>query len=195
MNDRLPTKGDMDLYVGTKRVAAVPMTRGEYHAYRGFAPPVGAYEATGDEGFLVEYLDSPDRNHLQHEHYITWSPAGVFNAAYARSGQMNMGHALELLHVGFAMSRSGWNGKGMFIYLVGRGRYPPATGVGHAIAACQRDGLVPYLPYIAMCTVSGDVVPWLCSQTDMLATDWGFGLVPAVNLEGPAESALAAAAD
>lgn len=28
------------------------------------------------------------------------------------------------------------------------------------------------LPYIYMSTVSGDLVPWLASQTDVLADDW-----------------------
>lgn len=28
------------------------------------------------------------------------------------------------------------------------------------------------LPYIFMSTAQGDLVPWLASQTDILATDW-----------------------
>ena len=28
------------------------------------------------------------------------------------------------------------------------------------------------LPYIYMKTVQGDLVPWIASQTDMLADDW-----------------------
>jgi hypothetical protein len=28
------------------------------------------------------------------------------------------------------------------------------------------------LPYVYMKTVLGDLVPWLCSQTDLLADDW-----------------------
>ena len=28
------------------------------------------------------------------------------------------------------------------------------------------------LPYVYMNTVSGALVPWLCSQTDLLACDW-----------------------
>lgn len=29
-------------------------------------------------------------------------------------------------------------------------------------------------PYVFMKTVHGDLVPWLCSQTDLLSTDWEF---------------------
>lgn len=85
---------------------------------------------------------------------------------------MNFGEALEHLKLGLRVTRNGWNGKGMFIYLVAAGRYPPTTDAGREIADTQPDGLVPYLPYIAMRTVTGDVVPWLASQTDILAEDW-----------------------
>ena len=76
----------------------------------------------------------------------------------------------------------------MFIYLVGPGRYAPATKTGHHIAAEQDDGLVPYGPYIAMKTVDGTVVPWLASQTDIVAEDWGLALEWAVADE-PADEA------
>lgn len=85
---------------------------------------------------------------------------------------MNFGEALTRLNEGTPVARSGWNGKNMHIYLVGAGRYPPSTPAGEAIAAEHDDGLVPYLPYIAMKTVTGEVVPWLASQTDILADDW-----------------------
>ena len=81
--------------------------------------------------------------------------------------------AIVELKNGGKVARAGWNGKGMYLYPVGPGRYPPSTPAGEAIAAEQPDGKVPYLPYIAMKTVTGDVVPWLASQTDILGEDWG----------------------
>ena len=33
--------------------------------------------------------------------------------------------------------------------------------------------IIPMLPFVIMRTVSGEYVPWLCSQTDLLASDWG----------------------
>ena len=36
----------------------------------------------------------------------------------------------------------------------------------------DEDGKVEYGAYIAMKTAQGNVVPWLPSQTDMLAEDW-----------------------
>jgi hypothetical protein len=85
------------------------------------------------------------------------------------------GEALERLRRGFPVSRDGWNGRGMHIYLVGEGRYPASTPSGQAIANDQADGLVPYRAYIAMKTAQGDVVPWVASQTDLLAEDWMIG--------------------
>lgn len=51
--------------------------------------------------------------------------------------------------------RSGWNGKNMYLEL-----QIPDTNSKMT------------LPYVYMKTAQGDFVPWLCSQTDLLATDW-----------------------
>lgn len=65
------------------------------------------------------------------------------------------GWALAQLRAGATVCRSGWNGKGMWLGL----QIPDA----HSKMS---------LPYIFMSTVDGKLVPWLASQTDMLATDW-----------------------
>ena len=63
--------------------------------------------------------------------------------------------ALNLLKDGFRVCRSGWNGKGMYIELQRPDEHSKMT-----------------LPYIFMKTVDGNLVPWLASQTDLLAVDW-----------------------
>lgn len=97
---------------------------------------------------------------------------GLIEQEMSHEQGLGFGAALEQLKYGRRIQRAGWNGKGMYLYLVGPGRYPPSTLAGNAIAAEQADGLVPYLPYIAMKTVTGEVVPWLASQTDVLGEDW-----------------------
>jgi hypothetical protein len=161
----------MQLHIGTKAVLARAMTRQAYNDYRGWTLP--ADENGEDEGFLVEYIDGGASNHPDHAGYVSWSPADVFARAYKPSGAWGMGEALVALRNGRAVQRAGWNGKGMFIYLVGPGRYAATTAPGMMIATEQADGLVPYGPYVAMKTAQGDVVPWLASQTDLLAQDWG----------------------
>lgn len=71
----------MPLYRGTKEVRARPMTRGEYNAYRGWAPPAGEDQDVG--GYLVEYTDGLGQpSDPRHAGYISWSPHDVFEAAY-----------------------------------------------------------------------------------------------------------------
>ena len=83
---------------------------------------------------------------------------------------MNFGQAIEALKNGKKVARVGWNGKGMFLYYVPVGAYAPCTEI--AASLVNENGLVEYGAYIAMKTVHGNVVPWLASQTDMLAEDW-----------------------
>lgn len=68
---------------------------------------------------------------------------------------MNFGNALIMLKEGYKVQRSGWNGKNMWINL----QTPTETSK-------------MTLPYIYMYTAQGDLVPWLASQTDVLAEDW-----------------------
>ncbi len=84
--------------------------------------------------------------------------------------EVSFSKALDHLKEGKAVARKGWNGKGMFIYLVPENKYPAQTGV--AKKHFGEDSLVPYGGYLAMKTAQDNVVPWLASQTDILAEDW-----------------------
>lgn len=67
----------------------------------------------------------------------------------------DIGWAVKQLHGGSYVCRAGWNGKGMYLALQVPDEHSKMT-----------------LPYVYMCTVQGYLVPWLCSQSDLLATDW-----------------------
>lgn len=82
---------------------------------------------------------------------------------------MNFGQAIEALKQRKKVARKGWNGKGMFLYYVPSASYPPSTDIAKEAFGGQN---VPYGAYIAMKTAQGNVVPWLASQTDVLAEDW-----------------------
>ena len=69
--------------------------------------------------------------------------------------------ALEALKNGQCVQRAGWNGKGMWLIYVDDW-YPRNKLL---------EGL-PLLPWIGMKTADGKFVPWLASQTDILAEDW-----------------------
>ena len=68
---------------------------------------------------------------------------------------MNFSEALAHLKDGLRVARSGWNGAEMFIEI-----------------QVADDHSMMTLPYIFMFTSCKNFVPWLASQTDVLADDW-----------------------
>ncbi len=68
---------------------------------------------------------------------------------------MDFGYALRALRSGARLTRRGWNGPGQFVELQVPDEHSKMS-----------------LPYIFITTVQGDRVPWLASQTDLLAEDW-----------------------
>ena len=87
-----------------------------------------------------------------------------------KTERLNFGDAIAALKEGLRVERAGWNGKGMFLFVV-----KDAT-VTKAIEDCYGDpskkGVHTALDAIYMHTVQGNLVPWLASQTDVLAEDW-----------------------
>jgi hypothetical protein len=75
-----PSQIGMLTYVGTKAVHAMPLTRGEYNAFRGWGAPLG--ENPDDAGYLVEYADGGEPNVRSHAGYVSWSPKAVFERSY-----------------------------------------------------------------------------------------------------------------
>lgn len=66
-----------------------------------------------------------------------------------------IGWAIKQMHNGSRVTRAGWNGKNQYLELQVPDEHSKMT-----------------LPYVFITTVQGDRVPWLCSQTDLLARDW-----------------------
>lgn len=85
---------------------------------------------------------------------------------------MNFGQAIEALKAGRKVARNGWNGKGMFLYYVPANSYPASGNKLGTMTGIFPNDMVPYAAYIAMKTAQDNVVPWLASQTDVLAEDW-----------------------
>ena len=81
--------------------------------------------------------------------------------------KLNFGEAIAALKSGKLVAREGWNGKGMWLILI------VGEAVAQAIADRYGDGnAIPVLDAIYMKTATGELVPWLASQTDVLAEDW-----------------------
>lgn len=77
---------------------------------------------------------------------------------------MNFGEALELLKYGQKLRRRGWNGKGIFIELQ---RPDLNSKMTRPYIYIDSTGLQTDNP-----EAPKDRVPWLGSQTDILADDW-----------------------
>lgn len=159
------------IYFGTKMVSAVFMSAHTYERYMDMSAEVGSND-DDEPGYLVEYLGTGRSNHPGHENYVSWSPAEVFDDAYQASGFLSFGHAIKALKMGERVSRNGWNGKNMFLYYVEENKYPVERNAKSAVAGHFPNNMVPYRAYIAMLTAQNDVVPWVASQSDILADDW-----------------------
>lgn len=66
-----------------------------------------------------------------------------------------IGQAVKEMQNGNKVQRQGWNGKGMYLEL-------QVPDINSKMS----------LPYVYMKTADNFLVPWLCSQTDLLARDW-----------------------
>lgn len=68
---------------------------------------------------------------------------------------MNIGDAIAAMRHGSKVTREGWNGPGQYLELQ----------VPDEHSKMRK-------PYIYISPVDGELVPWLASQTDLLANDW-----------------------
>ena len=88
---------------------------------------------------------------------------------------MNFGQALDALKNGAYITRKGWNGKDMFLWLK-RGTVIREEWCHDATLlklAMENGGTIEALPTICMKTADNKVLTgWLASQTDMLSNDW-----------------------
>ena len=86
----------------------------------------------------------------------------------------DFGYAMSALKRGERVARAGWNGKGMFVYLVPANSYPAQTGVAKAYFG--EGAMVPYNAYMAIKNVDGTVSTWAPSGSDALAEDWSISI-------------------
>ena len=85
---------------------------------------------------------------------------------------LTFGDAIQALKDGKKVSRSGWNGKGMFlVFIAGTKDAKLTEGTPYEVAL--KSNIVTINPHIDMYTTTGEMQPgWLASQADMLSDDW-----------------------
>ncbi len=157
----------MKKYVRVNLVDAEPMTRGEYNRFRGWTNP--ANENPNDEGYVIWYRKGKE------DEYVSWCPKQQFDEVSREVEGLSFGMAIEAMKQGCKVVRNGWNGKGMYIWIM----------PGSTIKNCKSitdprlkeidtaEGEIRFLDSIRMRTATGDVLTgWLASQADMLSDDW-----------------------
>ncbi len=146
----------MRKYKCHKAVHAEPMTAEEYFVYgKGVTIPNNMEPMAN--GYHIVYSKGTD------DEYRSWSPKKAFDEGYRPAPDfdgLDFGQVISLLWSGVKMCRVGWNGKNMYLELQKPDEHSKMS-----------------LPYIYMRTAQGDLVPWLASQTDMLADDWQTAVV------------------
>jgi len=122
-----------------------------------------------DGWYYVQYGDG----------YWSFSPAAQFEAGNTLESKLTeadaptvqgIGWAVKQMHNGSNVRRAGWNGKGMWLGFIPGDQW--GLGSGQNAFDYGLAGPGKLLPWIGMRTAQGDFVPWLASQTALLATDW-----------------------
>lgn len=87
---------------------------------------------------------------------------------------MTFSEAMERVKIrGTRISRDGWNGPGQ--YVVYQRGYPNGIAINANTAEATgipEGTLMAFKPYLMLCTVDGEFVPWVITQTDALSDDW-----------------------
>lgn len=114
---------------------------------------------------FLEYLRSVQLSDILGKYKIMWK----MHIDEERE-MITFSKALEALKEGKRVARTGWNGKGMFVFLVPGSTFkvnrPPLLKI-------YPEGTeINYHAHIDMKTADNQIVPWLASQTDILAEDW-----------------------
>jgi hypothetical protein len=153
-------KRQMKTAIITKVLEFEPMTLGAYNEMRGWSMPEN--EDANRDGFLLKHSDD----------YLTWSPKEVFEETCRQldNGTMNFGQAIHFAKLGKKIARNGWNGKGMFAYMVDGSRFQVNRAPLNSIF--EEGTTVDYRPHIDLKAVDGTCGVWNPNMMDILAEDW-----------------------
>ena len=148
-------------YARFHEVEAEPMTAYEFDDFKNREHTT----AENAPGYKVTYPDG----------YVSWCPKDAFEASGRPIDGMTFGMAIEAMKRGKKVARRGWNGKGMYVWVM-----PGSTIKGcktitdpHLAEIDNAEGEIRFLGSVRMRTATGDVLTgWLASQSDMLGEDW-----------------------
>lgn len=163
----------MQKYIGTKLIRAEAMTRKEYSDFGCWDVPEN--EDGNDEGYMVEYLGG-EPNTDDYDGYMTWEAKGEFERTYRPVDGLTFGLAIEAMRKGFRVAREGWNGKGMYLWLMPGNVVEDGSKLAdpHLVRLFRETGKpIRFNDHIRMYCADGSITSgWIASQPDMTAEDW-----------------------
>jgi hypothetical protein len=86
---------------------------------------------------------------------------------------IDFGQALFFVKSGWRISRANWNGANMWVVL--QKGYPDGIAINSNTAKAtgfDEGSVHAFRPYLMMFTADAQFVPWVASQSDILAEDW-----------------------
>ncbi len=92
---------------------------------------------------------------------------------------LNFGEAIAALHDGKKVSREGWNGKGLFVFMqvpseIMEGIVPKMQSLPQAVKDefAKRGGNIKYKNQLCMVYPDNTIYGWVASPSDVLEADW-----------------------
>lgn len=153
-------------YIRMHKVDAEPMKFGEFKDKYPKSGGANVERGADDDGYVIFYRGGE---------YVSWCPKKEFEDVSRPCDGMTFGEAVEQMKRGEKVSRKGWNGKGMYIWVMPGSTVRDCNQITdpHLAEIDKAEGEIRFLGSIRMRTATGDVLTgWLASQTDMLAEDW-----------------------
>lgn len=86
---------------------------------------------------------------------------------------MDFSYALVAVKAGAKIFRDGWNGENQ--YVVRQKGYPDGIPINKNTAEATggvEGAICVFRPYLMFCAADGEFVPWVATQSDLLADDW-----------------------
>ena len=156
-------------YIRLNMVEAEPMKFGEFKEKFPKSGGANVERDANDDGYVITYRKGEPNE------YVSWCPKAEFDLVSRPTDGLSFGLAIEAMKSGKKVARRGWNGKGMYIWLMPGSIVKDCKTIvdPHLKAIDEAEGEIRFLGSIRMRTATGDVLTgWLASQTDMLADDW-----------------------
>lgn len=123
------------------------------------------------DGYIV---DTPEEKYKERNDWKVVTPTKeqeqIISEYFFSKKDLTFGEAIEALKEGKKVTRKGWNGPGMFLYLVPGSTFKVNR---EPLLSIYDEGTeINYRPHIDLKTADGSIATWSPSGSDALAEDW-----------------------